>query len=126
MSRPVGSQNKDKAVFREKMASLNCDPETFLAMILTNTLPCFCVDKEQLSTDECKICNGTGFERAQMKQRVSAGIRLMDSLQPRLASKTVVKDTRKVILARLNHMADKDQGKVSKIIEGERGSVDES
>ena len=125
MPRTKGSKNKDKVAFREKMEAFGCDIEEILFMAVTNTSPCpFCAPADKRK-EACEACEGSGIEIYDQNNRTKLIQTIIDRLHPKLASKTVDKNVRRMVVARLNHMADEEQDEVNQIIEGESGEVDE-
>lgn len=115
MPRKAGSRNRDKVEFREKMHRLGCDPEEFLALVVNNKVSCEICEGVS-GRNECEICSGAGYEHVKISDRVKAGVRLLDSLQPKLASQTIRLEKRRVMVARLNHMSAPEQVKIEGII----------
>lgn len=112
--RQKGTPNKLKSGPNEALERLNCKPEEFLAFTMMNTLPCaHCT----LSTrGECETCSGTGYEKVPLQTRVNAAKDLMPFIHPKLASKTVATTTRRVVLARMNHLSQEDQNGLSEFL----------
>jgi len=115
MPRKAGSRNRDKVEFREKMRRHGCDPEEFLALVVNNKVSC-AICEGVSGRNECEICSGVGYEHVKISDRVKAGVRLLDSLQPKLASQTIRLEKRRVVVARLNHMSAPEQVKIEEII----------
>jgi len=124
--RQKGTPNKITTEMRETLKAMGCDPVEFLARVMTGNIPCpWCANGKP--DKDCGICEGSGVEYVPPAVRVTAGNRLMDSLHPKLANKTVEKTTRRVVLGRMNAAGDQEREKLQELVDkaGRSGELEE-
>ncbi len=137
--RPKGSKNKSNVAVEKRLDELGFDVIEFMVKLATNTLPCWLchgkknvyVPKNQRRVDEperqtCPQCEGTGVDCFDNASRVKAASRLMDSVHPKLASKTVERTTRRIVVARLAHLSPEQRAVVEDEIANHPGNDPDS
>ena len=122
--RQKGTPNKAPSVL-QMLETLNSKPAEFLSFVMDHKLRCqHCTTENR---KECTSCNGTGLQKIEVGQRITAATVLLDRIAPKLQNKTLDVTMRRTMLARMNSMTERQKREVEERVgqDVEGGIVDE-